>query len=39
MEFYVLQCQHAKFMVKEAFECVWGGKFDAGDSVVIGTYY
>jgi hypothetical protein len=39
VDFYVLQCQHAKFCVKEAFECIWGGRFDAGDSVVAGTYY
>lgn len=39
VEFYVLQCQRPKFVVREAFDCVWGSSFHAGDSVVAGTYY
>jgi hypothetical protein len=37
--FYVLQCQQAKFMVRESFQCVWGSHFDIGDYVVARTYY
>jgi hypothetical protein len=39
VDFYILQCQHTKFIMKEAFECIWGGRFEAGNSVVAGTYY
>lgn len=39
VDFYLLQCQQPKFIVKAPFECVWGGSFDVGDFVVAGTYY
>ena len=39
VEFYVLQCQRPKFVVSEAFNCVLGSRFDAGDSMVARTYY
>ena len=39
VEFYILQCQRSRFVVKEAFECVWGGSFEVGNCVVAGTYY
>jgi hypothetical protein len=39
VEFYVLQCQRAKFMVEEDFVCPWEGDFKRGDYAVAGTYY
>lgn len=39
VEFYVLQCQKAKFEVHEDFLCPWGEDFEKGDFVVAGTYY
>ncbi len=39
VDFYILQCQHQKFMVSEPFACVWGCEFDIGDYVVARTYY
>jgi hypothetical protein len=42
VQFYILQCQQPKFMVCEAFQCVWGGDFDVGNFVVVQhakTYY
>lgn len=39
VDFDVLQCQRAKFMVHESFQCVWGCHFDVGDHVVTLTYY
>lgn len=37
--YYVLHCQRPKFVVRQAFECVWGNKFEVGDHAVEGTYY
>jgi hypothetical protein len=39
VNFYILQCQHKKFMVSEHFACVWGCEFDMGDYVLGRTYY
>jgi hypothetical protein len=39
VNFYILQCQHQKFMVSEPFASVWGCEFDIGDYVVAKTYY
>jgi hypothetical protein len=39
VQFYILQCQQPKFMVREAFQCVRVGEFDVGDFVVARTYY
>lgn len=39
VSFYILQCQRPKHTVQHDFDCVWGGHFQAGDSVISGTYY
>jgi hypothetical protein len=39
VDFYILQCQCPKFVVREAFECIRGGKFEVGNSVVASIYY
>lgn len=39
VSFYVLQCQQAKHIVEVDFQCIWGGQFQAGDSVISGKYY
>lgn len=39
IEFYVLQCQHPNFFIKEPFECIWRGSFEVGTCIVAGTYY
>ena len=39
VSFYVLQCQKPKHIVEQDFDCVWGEHFQAGDSVISGTYY
>lgn len=39
VEFYVLQCEKAKFQVAEDFQCPWGEVFQKGDFAVVGTYY
>ncbi len=38
VDFYILQCQHRKFMINEPFTCVWGCEFDTTNYVVAGTY-
>jgi hypothetical protein len=37
--FYILQCLEPKRVVKENFECPWGGRFEVGDHVISTTYY
>lgn len=37
--FYILQCQTPKQVVGDNFDCVWGGHFQTGDTVLSGTYY
>jgi hypothetical protein len=37
--YYVLQCQHRKFVVGEDFTCIWGNDFEVGDHAVEGIYY
>ena len=37
--FYILQCQQPKHILEFDLECVWGGKFQAGDAVISGKYY
>lgn len=37
--FYILYCQKRKFLVRERFKCPWGGWIEAGEYVVVGTYY
>jgi hypothetical protein len=38
-QYYILQCQRAKFVVREDFEYVWGNKFEVGDHAIEGIYY
>ncbi len=39
VSFYILQCQRPKHIVEEDFDYVWGGHFQAGDSIISATYY
>lgn len=39
VEFYILQCQKERQLVRENFKCVWGGEFERGQYVLAGTYY
>jgi hypothetical protein len=39
VQYYILQCQRAKFVVREDFDCVWGNKFEVGDHAIEGIYY
>ena len=39
VDFYILQCQRKKQIVREKFTCVWGGQFEVGEYVIAGTYY
>jgi hypothetical protein len=39
VDFYILQCQRRKQIVREKFTCIWGGQFEVGEYVIAGTYY
>lgn len=39
VDFYILQCQRAKFQVQQDLLCPWGGDFKRVDYVISGSYY
>lgn len=39
MLYYVVVCQHTKFVVRTSFTCVWGNEFAAGDGIVKDKYF
>ncbi len=39
VDFYILQCQRIKHVIRKAFTYAWGCSFEVDDYVVVGTSY